>query len=474
MRKMNFYKTFLPLVLIFILLTTPVMADTTFTFKTPGPEGEKKSEAIQKIEAMVDIIKDEYYKDVTEEELLEGALKGMFETLDPHSTYFTPKDYKEFMSDIKGEIVGIGVQIERKDERITVVAPIEGTPAYKAGLKTGDKIISVDGVDVSEYTPDKAAKLIRGEEGTAVKIGVIRVGVQDTIYFEFVRELIKINPVKYEVKEGNIGYIRISEFSENTLDNFTNAVKEFTGKGVKGVVIDLRGNPGGLLDQVIDVCKLLIPKGPIVKIQVKNEIIETYESELDKAPFKLVVLTNGGSASASEIMAGAIKDSKTGIIVGEKTYGKGTVQNTMRVSGGGGVKLTIANYLTPSGFSLDGIGIAPDIEVKASAASTTAEYAPIKGDRSIASGIIGLDVLGLQQRLSAIGYDIKKQDGIFGEMTRTAVLKFQKDNSLKLDASVDADDLKTLQSKLEEKLTIGDPQLDRAMVEIKKLLEAGQ
>ncbi|HYF84123.1 MAG TPA: S41 family peptidase [Clostridia bacterium] len=474
MNKKSFFKNFLPLVLIFILLTTPVMADTSFTFTVPGPEGEEKSEAAQKIEMMMDIIKDEYYKDVKEEDLLEGAIKGMFETLDSHSTYFNPEDYSEFMSDIKGEIVGIGVQIERRDERITVVAPIEGTPAYKAGLKTGDKIISVDGVDISGYTPDKAAKLIRGEEGTTVKIGVKRDGVKDTINFEFVRELIVLNPVKYEIKEGNIGYIRISEFSESIYDNFANAVDEFSEKGVKGVVIDLRGNPGGLLDQVIEVCKLLIPKGPIVKIQVKNEIVETYESELDKAPFKLVVLTNGGSASASEIMAGAIKDSKTGILVGEKTYGKGTVQQTMRVQGGGGVKLTIANYLTPSGFSLDGIGITPDIEVKASAAGAAAEYAPIKGDRSIKSGIIGLDVLGVQQRLNAIGYDIKKQDGIFGEMTKTALLKFQKDNSLKLDASIDADDLKTLQSKFEEKLSKGDPQLDRAMAEMKKMLEAGQ
>lgn len=472
--KKRYSKSFFVLILIFSLLITPVMADTTFTFTAPGAETNEKSEAIQKIENMMDIIKEEYYKDVKEEDLLEGALKGMFETLDPHSTYFTPEDYAEFMNDLKGEIVGIGVQIERKDDRITVVAPIEGTPAYKAGLKTGDKIISVNGVDISEFTTDKAANLIRGEIGTKVKIGVKRDGVKDTINFEFVRERIEIKSVKYEIKEGNIGYLRISEFSENTYDNLTKVVDEFNKKGVKGVVIDLRGNPGGLLDQVVDVCKLLIPKGPIVKIQIKGKIVETYESELDKAPFKLVVLTDGGSASASEIMAGAIKDSKTGITIGEKTYGKGTVQQTMRLEGGGGAKITIANYLTPSGFSLDGIGIKPDIEVKASAGSEAVEYAPIKGDRSIKDGIIGLDVLGVQQRLNAIGYNINKQDGIFGEMTRTALLKFQKDNNLKLDASVDADDLKTLQSKLEQKFTTSDPQLDRAMVEIRKMLEAGQ
>ncbi|MHB1393089.1 MAG: S41 family peptidase [Clostridia bacterium] len=469
--KKSFSKSFLALIIVVILLTTPVMADTSFTFTAPGPEGEQKSEAAEKIEMMMDIIKSDYYKDVKDEDLVNGAIRGMFETLDPHSTYFSEEEYNEFMNDITGEIVGIGVQIEKKDDGITVVAPIEGTPAYKAGFKTGDKLVSVDGTDITSYTADKAAALIRGKEGTKVKIGVRRKGAAEIVYYELVRELIKINPVKYEIKDGNIGFLKITEFNENTSENVAAAVDAFKAKNVKGVIIDLRGNPGGLLNEVIDASALLIPKGPIVKIQVKNEIVEAYESELDKAPFKLVVLVNGGSASASEIMAGAIKDSKTGILIGEKTYGKGTVQHTMRVQGGGGAKLTIANYLTPSGFSLDGKGIAPDIEVKASASSAAAEYAPIKGDRSIKSGIIGLDVLGVQQRLNVMGYEIKKLDGIFGGMTRTAVLKFQNDNNLKQDASIDADDLKALQSKLEQKQATIDPQLERAMTEIQKMLQ---
>ncbi len=469
MRK-SIQKTFISIVLILSLLTTAVAADT-FTFQAPGNGEEQKSEAAVKIEMMMDIIKSDYYKDVKEEDLINGAIKGMFETLDPHSTYFSEKEYNEFMSDITGEIVGIGVQIEKKADGITVVAPIEGTPAYKAGIKTGDKLVSVDGTDITGYTADKAASLIRGKEGTSVKIGAKRDGAADIIYFELKREIIKINPVKYEIKDGNIGYLKITEFNENTSANAANAVAAFKAKSVKGVIIDLRGNPGGLLDEVVAVCKLLIPKGPIVKIQMKEGIVDTYDSELDKAPFKLVALVNGGSASASEIMAGAIKDSKTGILIGEKTYGKGTVQHTMRIPDGGGVKLTVANYLTPSDFSLDGIGLTPDIEVKANTANTAADYAAIKGDRSIKSGIIGLDVLGVQQRLSAIGYKIEKQDGVFGLQTKTAVLKFQKDNNLKQDASLEADDIKALQSKLEQKQTTSDPQLDRAMTEIKKMLQ---
>lgn len=469
--KRNYIKSVLALIVAFALLATPVMADTTtFTFGGKSADNEQ-DEQLQKLESLMDIIKSEYYKDVKDEDLINGAIKGMFEALDTHSTYFTPEEYEEFMTDLSGEIVGIGVQIEKKDDGITVVSPIEGSPAYKAGLRTGDKIIKVDDLDISEYTSDKAASIIRGEEGTTVRIGVRREGVSDLIYFELVREVIKINPVKYEIKDGNIGYLKITEFNENTSENVGEAVKAFKEKNVKGVVIDLRGNPGGLLDEVVEACKLLIPKGPIVKIQIKNKIVETYSSELDKAPFRLAVLVNGGSASASEIMAGAIRDSKTGILVGEKTYGKGTVQQTMRIKGGGGAKLTIANYLTPSGFSLDGIGLTPDIEVKPNTGTETAEYAAIKGDRSINKGIIGIDVLGVQQRLNDLGYKIEKLDGIFGANTRKAVLAFQKDNKLKQDASMDADDIKTMEIKLQEKLTAGDPQLDRAMGEIQKMIQ---
>jgi len=182
-------------------------------------------------------------------------------------------------------------------------------------------------------------------------------------------------------------------------------------------------------------------------------------------------LTDKGSASASEIMAGAIKDSNTGIIVGEKTYGKGTVQNVMKIPGGGGVKLTIANYLTPSNFSLDGIGITPDIEVKRYESVDTEGFAKVEGNRSIRSGHIGIDVLGVQQRLNALGYDVKKLDGIFGPMTRTAVLNFQRDNNLNQDASIDTDDIKTLEEKLMQKQTQTDPQLNRAMEEIKKMIQ---
>lgn len=415
-------------------------------------------------------IEDNYYKDIDEKALMESAIKGMFEALDPHSNYFTQEEYQSFMRDIEGKLVGIGVTIEKNDNGITVVAPIDGTPAYKAGFKTGDIIVSVDKTDISGYSVEKASSIIRGQEGTKVRIGLKRAGESNILYFDLVREEIKINPVKYEIKPGNVGYIRITQFNENTAVNMQTAVNAFKSKGVKGVIIDLRDNPGGLLDQVISACKLLIPEGPIVSIQTKTET-ETYSSTLDKAPFKLVVLVNGGSASASEIMAGAIKDSKTGILVGEKTYGKGTVQNIWDGSDGEGYKITIAKYLTPSGFALDGIGLKPDVEVKYDPQEVINSFVPLKGDKSLKSDTVSLDVLAMQQRLKQLGYKITDNDGFFSTSTKAAVLKFQKDNKLKQDAVMDPADLKELVKKFNEKIQNADPQLDRAMTEIQKLIK---
>lgn len=470
--KRNKIKAALSLLLIVVLLCTFVYADTSFTFTTPGDGSgtEQTTELTDKLQSIMQTIEENYYKDIDDKALMEGAIKGMFEVLDPHSNYFTQEEYQSFMRDIEGQLVGIGVTIEKTDNGITVVAPIEGTPAYKAGIKTGDIIVSVDSTDISGYTVEKASSIIRGEEGTKVKIGIKREGESKPVYYDIIREVININPVKYEIKPGNIGYIRITQFNENTAANMQTAVNAFKSKGVKGVVIDLRDNPGGLLDQVINACKLLIPKGPIVSIQTKTQT-ETYSSTLDKAPFKLVVLVNGGSASASEIMAGAIKDSKTGILVGEKTYGKGTVQNIWDGSDGEGYKITIAKYLTPSGFALDGIGLKPDVEVKYDPQEVANSFVPLKDDKSLKSDTVSLDVLAMQQRLKQLGYKITDNDGFFSTSTKAAVLKFQKDNKLKQDAVMDPADLKELVKKFNEKIQNADPQLDRAMTEIQKLIK---
>ncbi|NMB34186.1 MAG: PDZ domain-containing protein, partial [Clostridium sp.] len=392
---------------------------------------------IDTIDSLIEIIKSSYYKEIDDDTLLKGAIDGIFKSLDPHSNYMDEEEFKELLEFTDGNFGGIGVSIERKDDRITVVSPIEGTPAHEANLNTGDIIISVDDVDIKDYTLDKAVNLIRGEVNTKVKLSVIKADTQETIEIEITRAIIKIESIKTEtpygkksteeIKDQNIGYIRITEFSDNTYKDFKELIDKYKKENKKGLIIDLRSNPGGLLNSVVQICKEIIPEGPIVHIEGKNkENSNTYYSNLKTPPFKIAVITNGGSASASEILAGAVKDSKAGIIVGTKTYGKGTVQNIMYLTNGGGVKLTIAEYMTRNKIHIDGKGVEPDVEVE----PFTIREIPIeiKAERDIRHGDVGIDVYAIQQRLINLGYNIKA-DGIMGKATLGAVNKLLKANN---------------------------------------------
>jgi carboxyl-terminal processing protease len=452
------WKPVIAIVLALSLLTAPVLA------------ADGTSVLLTKLESLMEIIQANYYKDVKVSDLIDGAIKGMFSALDKHSTYFTPEEYKDFKAQIYGEFGGLGIYIEKKDDYIQVVSPIEDTPAYRAGIQTGDVIMYVNGQDIKGYSTEKAAAIMKGQPGTKVKIGIKREGVNEIIYLELTRELIKIKSVKYEILPDNIGYIRLTEFNGQAYDSISKAINEFKAKNVKGVVIDVRDNPGGQLGEVVNICKLLIPKGPIVHIDYKNLPTETYYSELAKAPFEIVMLVNEGSASASEIMAAAVKESGAGILVGATTYGKGTVQSIQGFADGSGIKLTTANYLTPKEHILDGVGIIPDFEVQNTSIDSAKDFAQISGERSIKYKLIGLDVLGVQQRLKALGYGISAADGIFGRNTLAAVQKFQKDNNLKVDGSIDSDDIKVLNDKFNAASGSKDAQMDRALIEIKKMI----
>jgi carboxyl-terminal processing protease len=450
-------KSIIAIVLVLSMLSVPVLADET------------TSTLLKRLDNLITIIQTYYYKDVKVSALIDGAIKGMFGALDKHSTYFTPEEYKAFTSDITGEFAGVGIYIENSDDYIRVISAIKDTPGFRAGILPGDLIVDVDGKDIKGYATEQAAALMKGEAGTKVKIGIRREGVADIIFMDITREVIKINPVEYEILPDNIGFIKITQFNGHVVENLNKAMAEFRAKDVKGLVIDVRNNPGGLLDEVIEVCQQLIPKGPIVSIRYKNKPLETYSSTLAKAPYKIVMLVNEGSASASEIMAAAIKESNTGKLVGTKTYGKGTVQTVLTLTDGSGLKVTIANYLTPKGFSLDGVGIMPDFEVQNTAAVN--EYAPISVEKSIKLKDVSLDVLGLQQRLKTLGYKVGSLDGVFGKGTLTIVRKFQADNKLKLDGSMDADDIKVLNAKFESLTGSKDAQLDKAVKELKNMLK---
>lgn len=455
----------LALLLVIVLTLAAVVSADVYTIET--------------LESLMDIIKSDYYKDVDEATLIRGAIDGMFSTLDPHSNYMDPEEFKELTSFTSGEFGGIGVSIEKRDGKITVVSPIEDTPAEKAGLNTGDVIVSVDDIDLKDYTLEKAVTLIKGDPGTKVKLGVIKAGTAEVVYVEITRAIIKIESVKKKtpfdrnsedvIKDPRIGYVRITEFNSNTYDDFLEVIEGYIAEGKTGLIIDLRNNPGGLLSSVIDICKEIIPEGPIVHIDAKGEANdEVYDSTLENPPFKLAVIVNEGSASASEILTGAVKDSKAGVIVGTKTYGKGTVQNIMYLTNGGGIKMTIAEYLTRNKINIDGIGIEPDVVVEL---PKQEELAPVKMDRDIKLGIIGLDVYGIQQRLNNLGYQVK-DDGIMGKQTLAAVNKLLRDNNLPEVKTLTKDTQKKILDLYTQNITnnIKDTQLEAAITELQKLL----
>ena len=308
------------------------------------------------------LIEKNYYIKPSEKELMEGAIKGLFWGLDENSNYYTKEEFETLLEDISGDFVGIGVYIKEEEGSIIIESPIEGGPAQKAGVKMGDKIVSVDGKNIKGMSTPEVIDLIKGEPNTKIKLGIEREKKPMTL--EVKREVIKINPVEYKILKDNIGYIKINQFNQHTYDNLVPALSKFYKENISNIVIDLRDNPGGLLDEVVGILELFIPEGPIVHIKYRGDIERTYYSKLKKPKYKLAVLINENSASASEIFAGAVQDTKVGTIVGVPSYGKGTVQQIVPLPNGDGMKLTIAEYLTPNKRSIHKKGIKPDIIVE--------------------------------------------------------------------------------------------------------------
>lgn len=308
-------------------------------------------------------IETKYVNDTDDVKLIDGAIDGMVKSLnDPHSNYLSPKMYKTLMEQTEGSFAGIGVVMGMDNEqKIHIVGIMENSPGQKAGLQEGDEILAVDGVPVTQIAFDEVAAHVRGQAGTDVVLTIMRDNANQDI--TITRDNIKLKTVGHKMLDNNIGYIQIVSFSEDTANEFNEAYNDLKNQGMKALVLDLRNNPGGLLTTCVEIAKKLVPKGEIVSIVDKQGNKETYSSSLEAPEYPLVVLINKNSASASEILSGAIQDTKSGTIIGNTSYGKGSVQTILPMFEDDAVKLTIAKYYTPSGRSIDGTGITPDIEI---------------------------------------------------------------------------------------------------------------
>lgn len=316
-------------------------------------------------------VKREYVEPVDDAELLERAIRGMVGDLDRHSAFLDADEFRDIRISTSGRYSGVGLEISEADDRILVISPIDGTPAQRAGIETGDEIVEIDGLTVSENGLDSTIDRLRGPAGTPVAVRVRRDGFDDSLTFNLTRQRIRVSSVRYDVLDPAVGYLRVSQFIDTTAEEAARAIdammeqaQETTGNMLTGLVLDLRNNPGGVLNAAAEVSDLFIDKGKLVYTEgrIDNSHYE-YNAKpgdiLDGAP--VVVLINGGSASASEIVAGALQDHKRAVVMGSKSFGKGSVQTIQELRSGGAVKITTARYFTPNGRSIQGAGITPDI-----------------------------------------------------------------------------------------------------------------
>lgn len=331
-----------------------------------APEPAAQPAGWQLVDQVRRYLKERYVEPLDDQRLIEGALRGMVEaTGDRYSMYYSPQQYTQYRERFNESFGGIGIQVELKDNYVTVVRPIKGTPGERAGLRTGDRIVGVDGKDVTQMSLDEVVALIRGPVGTPVRLTISREPYKTRFDVTITRALIPRPQGAAYMVEPDIGYIRIEEFNENVHKRVEAALADLRRKGMKGLILDLRQNPGGLLEEAVEVASLFVGPGPVVHIVQRDGQRETRSSKGRGFDLPLVVLVDGGSTSAAEIVAGAIQDRKAGVLVGSRTFGKGSVQSFFDLPGGSGLKLTTARYLTASGRSIHQVGIEPDVPVDA-------------------------------------------------------------------------------------------------------------
>lgn len=337
---------------------------------TPSIANDTTYEGISNFTRVLDLIERNYVEEVDPEKLTNSAIDGMLKTLDPYSTYLSPERYRELEIGTSGEFGGVGMEVSEENGVLTVITPIEGSPAEKAGIKPRDQIIEIEGKSTQGMVVQEAVRILRGPSGTPVKITIRREGEKEPRVITLIRDKIVVKSVKPELLENGIGYVKLAQFQDRTSQELTEAIDGLetqNGKELSGLILDLRNNPGGLLTEAIDVVDEFIDSGLIVSVRGRTED-QTREYYATKngsfQTFPVVVIVNDGSASASEVVAEALQDSKRAVILGTKTFGKGSVQTIIKLEDGSGLKLTTAKFYAPSGRSINQVGVTPDIKVE--------------------------------------------------------------------------------------------------------------
>lgn len=422
---------------------------------------------LKQLNTVLDLLQTQYVTEVDRDELIDGAISGMMNALnDPYSVYMEAEVASKFSQSIEGSFSGIGAEVALENGQIVVVSPIKGSPAERGGLLAKDIILSVNGESLTGLTLQEAVNLIRGEKGTKAKLEVMRAGNSEPIAVVLIRDDIDIETVYSRIDENGVGVIEITQFSLNTAERFTEELAALEDKGIKGLVIDVRNNPGGVLQDVVAIAQLMMEQGKVV-VQVEDRSgkrDKTFAEGGEKKDYPIVVVTNGGSASASEILAGALQEAAGATVVGEQTYGKGTVQVSFNqlFDDGGLIKMTIAKWLTPNGNWINEKGVTPNVIVEPPAIYSVAR---LNLTEELKEDQLSEKIRSVQIMLEALGYEVDRTDGYFSANTAEAVRKFQRDHGLKSTGIVDT----TTASKLEEKVIAfirddaNDPQMQKAL-----------
>lgn len=462
--KSLFGRSICAILIVFLLIGQTVYAST-------AAEDEKN---LQYLQGIIDMIREQYKGSLTDSQLIEGAVGGMLDSLDDYTTYYTPKEADSFMGSVTGVFGGVGISMEISGDYILVSKVFSASPAEKSGIIQGDKIVEADGKSLIKATADEAASIIRGVEGTKVKLGILRNGTSSVKYIDITREVIKINPVSYEIRNG-IGYIKLDMFNENTNEFITKALAEMDKNKITKLILDLRDNPGGEVSQAVAVAQKFVTKGLITKLDYKSDKYADieYNSYLEKPKYKLAVLVNGMSASASEIVSGAIQDTGVGKLVGTKTFGKAKFQGLLPiltpeafskyeqqlgiklVNGfdlqyyginpsideiAGYTKMTLGFYYTPKGRMIDNTGLMPDIKAEDTKPVSEIYISGIQKLTKTTKPSLnaqGIDVYNAEKLLKVMGYKIETLDTTLDAKTVKEIKVYQKASGLSISGVLD-------------------------------------